>query len=156
LATPALDPLQGSPADRSPDPESSPVLGPLTSVTVALPRGRSFVHTSVLTFYRLFAIVVLYSVLIGIFTYAFIMGFYALNSTWAAPVIISASDEKSLDYLAQLVTSQQTIEDLKVDVVHQQTTLAEMTKHRASLEALDPEIDGAIAARRPEPAEGSR
>jgi len=115
---------------------------------VALPRGRSFVHTSVLTFYRLFAIVVLYSVLIGIFTYAFIMGFYALNSTWAAPVIISASDEKSLDYLAQLVTSQQTIEDLKVDVVHQQTTLAEMTKHRASLEALDPEIDGAIATQR--------
>jgi hypothetical protein len=113
-----------------------------------LPPPQSFVYRSVITLYRIFAIVVLYAVLIGILVYAFIMGFYAVNTTWAAPVIISASDEKSLDYLQKLVTSQQSIEDLHVDIIHQQTTLAEMTKHRASLEALDPELQGAIVRER--------
>jgi hypothetical protein len=110
----------------------------------ALPRGQSFAHRSALTLYRVVALVALYAVLIGILVYAFIMGFYALNTTWAAPVIISASDEKSLDYLEKLVTSRQTLEDLRVDVTRQQSELNEMTKHRGALLALDPELQEAI------------
>lgn len=98
--------------------------------------------------YRVFAIVALYAVLIGVLSYAFVMGFYAVNSSWAAPVILSASDEKSLDFMQKLVLSRQTIEDLKVDIIRQQTTLAEMAKHRAALLALDPEIETAIARER--------
>lgn len=59
-----------------------------------------------ITLYRIFAIAVLYLVLVGIVAYAFIMGFYAINSSWAAPVILSAADEKSLDFREKLVTSQ--------------------------------------------------
>ena len=59
------------------------------------------------------------------------MGFYAINSSWAAPVILSASDEKSLAFREQLVTSQQTIEDVKVDSQKMESGIAEMTKHRA-------------------------
>lgn len=99
----------------------------------------------VLTFYRIFAIMVLYAVLLGIITYAFIMGFYAVNSSWAAPVILSAADEKSLDFREKLVTSQQTIEDLKVDQNKMNDGLAEMKKHRAALLALEPELQQAIA-----------
>jgi hypothetical protein len=131
LATPAVSTL----SETAPTPTPPP------------PR-QSFLYKSVITLYRVFAIVTLYAVLVGILAYAFIMGFYAINTTWAAPVIISASDEKSLDYLQKLVTSQQTIEDLHVDIIHQQSTLAEMSKHRASLEALDPELEGAIARER--------
>jgi hypothetical protein len=138
LATPALN------TPPAPDTLSDP----LPPAPIPLPRGRSFIHKSVLTIYRIFAVVTLYGVLAGILTYAFIMAFYAVNTTWAAPVIISASDEKSLDYLAQLVTSQQTIEDIKVDAIHQQTTLAEMTRQRASLEALIPQIDSAVGRER--------
>ena len=110
----------------------------------AIPKAQSFAHRTVLTVYRIFAIVALYAVLIGIVCYAFIMGFYAVNSTWAAPVILSDSDEKSLDFLEKLVTSRQTLEDLKVDVTRQQSSLAEMTKHRGDLIALDPELQHAI------------
>ena len=140
MATPALN--------TPPEPAPDTISDPLPPAPAPLPSGRSFIHKSVLTIYRIFAVVTLYGVLAGILTYAFIMGFYAVNASWAAPVIISASDEKSLDYLAQLVTSQQTIEDIKVDVIHQQTTLAEMTKHRDSLEALVPEIETAVARER--------
>ena len=108
----------------------------------------SYAYKSVLTTYRIFAIAVLYAVLLGVLSYAFVMGFYALNKSWAAPVILSASDEKSLDFTQKLVLSQQTIEDLKVDILRQQTTLAEMARHRASLLALDPELQAAIVRER--------
>lgn len=99
---------------------------------------------SVLALYRVFAIVALYAVLAGVLVYAFLMGFYALNKSWAAPVILSAFDEKSLDYMSKLVTSRQTIEDLKVDVTRLESNLAEMKKHRTSLDALDPALQKAI------------
>ena len=54
-------------------------------------------------------------------------------------------DEKSLDFREKLVTSQQSIEDLKVDTQKLQTGLAEMTKHRAALLALEPQLQAAIA-----------
>lgn len=109
---------------------------------------QSYAYKFVLTAYRIFAIVVLYAVLLGVLCYAFVMGFYALNKSWVAPVILSASDEKSLDFMQKLVVSRQTIEDLKVDVIRQQTTLAEMARHRASLLALDPELQAAIVRER--------
>jgi hypothetical protein len=136
LATPAMNTL--------PDPLPEPLSSSLPSTPEAPPRRQSFLHKSVITLYRIFAIVILYAVLGGILTYAFVMGFYAVNSTWCAPVILSASDEKSLDFLQKLVLSRQTLEDLKVDVTRQQSSLDEMTKHRGSLEALDPELERAI------------
>jgi hypothetical protein len=127
---------------------SSNVAAPLHPEPAALPKGQSFAHKTVLTVYRIVAIAVLYAVLFGILAYAFIMGFYAVNTSWAAPVILSASDEKSLSYLEKLVTSRQTLEDLRVDVIRQQTSLAEMKNHRGQLIALDPELQQAIVRER--------
>ncbi|MGA2887802.1 MAG: hypothetical protein ABSE51_07100 [Terracidiphilus sp.] len=117
-------------------------------VAKSRPPLQSLAYKSVLTTYRIFAIVTLYAVLVGVLCYAFVMGFYAVDSNWAAPVILSASDEKSLDFMQKLVISRQTIEDLKVDIIRQQTTLAEMDKHRASLLALDPALQTAITRER--------
>ena len=105
------------------------------------------IYKVTLGLYRVFAIITLYAVLAGILAYAFVMGFYAINRSWAAPLILSASDEKSLDFMQKLVISRQSIEDLKVDVIRQQTTLAEMDKYRASLIALDRELQTAITAK---------
>jgi hypothetical protein len=98
--------------------------------------------------YRIFARTALYLVLIGVIAYAFVMGFYAVNTTWAAPVILSAQDEKSLDFREKLVTSQQTIEDLKVDAAKLESGLKEMRAHRASLVPLEPELAQAIRRER--------
>ena len=123
----------------------------MSTTTVSAAPGKTprkpvpaIVYKSTLTLYRIFAILTLYAVLIGILCYAFVMGFYAVNRSWAAPVILSAYDEKSLDYMQQLVLSRQTIEDLRVDIVRQQTTLAEMDKYRASLLGLDKQLQTAI------------
>jgi len=101
-------------------------------------------YKSVVTFYRIFAIVTLYAVLIGVLAYGFVMGFYALNTSWAAPVILSPGDDKSLDFTQKLVTSRQTLEDLNVDMQRLQGGVEEMNKHRAALLALEPELQTAI------------
>lgn len=102
----------------------------------------------VVALYRVFAIITLYAVLLGVLGYGFIMGFYAINTSWAAPVILSPSDDKSLDFTQKLVTSKQSLEDLKVDVNRLQGSVTEMTQHRASLVALEPELQTAIARER--------
>jgi hypothetical protein len=112
------------------------------------PPKQSLHYKLVISLYRVFAITVLYLVLGGILTYAFVMGFYAVSSSWAAPLILSAVDEKSLDFREKLVTSQQTIEDLKVDSQKLGSGVAEMKKHRAALLALEPQLQVAIARER--------
>src|SRR5580704_284983 len=102
-------------------------------------------YKSVVTVYRVFAILTLYLVLAGVLAYGFVMGFYALNTTWAAPVILSPADDKSLDFTEKLVTTRQTLEDLNVDMKKLGDGVAEMTKHRAALEALEPELKVAIS-----------
>jgi hypothetical protein len=105
---------------------------------------QSLHYNFILTVYRVFAIAVLYLVLIGVLAYAWVMGFYAVNSSWAAPIILSATDEKSLDFREKLVTSQQSIEDLKVDSKKLPTGVDEMKAHRAALLALEPQLQAAI------------
>ncbi len=101
-------------------------------------------YKSVVTVYRIFAIVTLYAVLVGVLAYGFVMGFYALSTSWAAPVILSPSDDKSLDFTEKLVTSRQTLEDLNVDKKRLDGGVAEMNKHRAALLALEPQLQAAI------------
>jgi hypothetical protein len=98
----------------------------------------------VVTIYRIFAIVTLYTVLAGVLAYGFVMGFYALNTSWAAPVILSPTDDKSLDFTEKLVTSRQTLEELNVDKKRMEGGIDEMNRHRAALVALQPELRAAI------------
>jgi hypothetical protein len=101
-------------------------------------------YKSVVTIYRVFAILTLYVVLGGVLAYGFVMGFYALNTSWAAPVILSPTDDKSLDFTEKLVTSRQTLEDLTVDVRRLDGSVEEMNQHRDALLALEPELKAAI------------
>ena len=106
------------------------------------------IYRSVVTLYRIFGILTLYLVLAGILSYAFVMGFYAVNSSWAAPVILAPSDDKSLDFIQKIVTSKQTLEDLKVDEKRLESSISEMAKHRTSLLSLEPELQAAIVRER--------
>jgi hypothetical protein len=122
----ATQPIKKLPAEPK-----SPVLQPL-------------IYKSVVTVYRIFAIVTLYVVLGGVLAYGFVMGFYALNTSWAAPVILSPVDDKSLDFTEKLVTSRQSLEELNVDKKRLDESIDEMNKHKAALLALEPELQAAI------------
>jgi hypothetical protein len=108
------------------------------------PLIQPILYKSVVTVYRIFAILTLYVVLLGVVAYGFVMGFYALSTSWAAPVILSPADDKSLDFTEKLVTSRQTLEDLNVDKKRLEGSVDEMNRHRAALLALEPELRAAI------------
>lgn len=102
-------------------------------------------YKSVVALYRIVGITTLYVVLFGVLAYGFVMGFYAVSTSWAAPVILSPSDDKSLDFTEKIVTSKQTLEDLSVDKKRLESSIAEMTGHKTSLLNLEPELQAAIA-----------
>ncbi len=124
-----------SPVTKLPASPRAPVLQPL-------------IYKSVVTVYRIFAIATLYVVLFGVLAYGFVMGFYAINTSWAAPVILSPVDDKSLDFTEKLVTSKQTLEELNVDQKRLEEGVAEMNKHKSALLALEPELQAAILRER--------
>jgi len=107
--------------------------------------AQALMYRTVITLYRVFAIITLYAVLAGVLAYGFVMGFYAVNTSWAAPVILSPSDDKSLDFTEKIVTSKQTLEDVALDKKRLESSLSEMMLHRSSLLALEPELHSAMA-----------
>ncbi len=106
---------------------------------------RPAINNSVLTMYRIFAVVTLYAVLAGVLTFGLVAAFYAVSDTWVAPVILSNADKDTLDLTSKLLVTNSTVEDLKLDIAKLQATVAEARGHKAALEALRPSIDAAIA-----------
>lgn len=94
--------------------------------------------------YRIIAYFILYGVLAGVLCYAGIMGFYVVNSSWAAPAVLSSADPQSLDLTEKLVTTRQSLEDLSLDVLRLRTSTVEMKKHKAGLQLLEPQLSQAI------------
>ena len=98
-----------------------------------------------LLLYRLVAIVALYGILAGVLGYTMLLGVYAVNTSWIAPVNLAPSDPRSLDAAERLITTRNSLEALTVELKRQQGLVAEMRQHRASLRALRPELEAAIA-----------
>ena len=99
---------------------------------------------AVVFLYRVCAILLLYTVLAGVLSYICVMGLYAVNTSWIAPVLLSPTDDKSLNLTEWLLTTQNNIETLTLDVKRQSDTVAEMKTHRATLVALEPDLEAAI------------
>jgi hypothetical protein len=94
--------------------------------------------------YRVCALFMLYAVLAGVLGYICVMGLYAVNTSWVAPVVISLSDDKSLSLTASLLATQSTIDTLTLDVQRQTDSVAEMKTHLATLLSLEPALAVAI------------
>lgn len=67
--------------------------------------------------YRYLAILVLLAVLATAGGYAALVGFYTLNTSWAAPVIISQTNERILQLTSQVLQAQQTFTTLNAEAV---------------------------------------
>jgi hypothetical protein len=102
------------------------------------------INRSVLLLYRVFAIVSLYAVLAGVLLFGAGTAFYAGSKTWVAPIILSQSDKDTLDLTSKTLATQNTVDDLKLDMGKLENTVAEAQLHKAKLETLLPAIDAAI------------
>ena len=103
------------------------------------------INNSVLLLYRVFAIVSLYAVLAGVLVFGLGSAFYAVSKSWIAPIILSQADKDTLDLTGKTLNTQNTVDDLKLDIGKLENTVAEARSHKAKLEKLLPAIDAAIA-----------
>jgi hypothetical protein len=95
--------------------------------------------------YSIVGTILLLSVLTGVLTYAFTMGFYAINAHWVVPFIVSPTNEKILSLTSQLISTQQSLNVLTVDRDRLEASLGDMRKARVELGALDRQFRTAIA-----------
>lgn len=109
---------------------------------------RSLVNKTVVSIYRVIAMLVLFGCLFSVVAYAAIMGFYAVSNSWIAPTVLAKSDAISLDLTEKFLTSRKMVEDLTLDVQRLNRGVAEQSQHKAHLSALLPALDIAIARER--------
>jgi hypothetical protein len=118
------------------------------SVTNAAPTGSNIglvlARRSFIWLYRITAMFTLYGVLAGIFGYCFLMGFYAFNSSWVVPIIVSPSDDKSLDCMLKIVQTNAAAESLELTVQKLEASVPEFRRHRLTLLKLKPQLAAAI------------
>jgi hypothetical protein len=94
--------------------------------------------------YRIVALLVLWGVLVGVAAFITLIVVYATNHHWIIPRVVSPSDEAPLALMSQLVTSEQTLVALKLDLRCLGDSLAEMERHLAHLIAVEGEVHRAI------------
>jgi hypothetical protein len=94
--------------------------------------------------YRISAVLTLYGILLGFFAYVFLLGFYAVDSSWVAPLVISPADDKALDLTVKMVQTETAAQTLELDVKKLQASLPEYRRHRAQLLLLEPQIKAAL------------
>lgn len=122
------------------------------SVTDDAPTGSNIglmlVRRSFIWLYRITAIFTLYGVLAGVFGYCFLMGFYAFNSSWVVPIIVSPSDDKSLDCMLKIVQTNIAAAALELNVQKLEVSLPEFRRHRLTLLKLEPQLAAALTRER--------
>jgi len=99
-------------------------------------------------FYRAAAALTLYGLLLFVVCYAFAQIFFALNTTWAAPFIITRTNDKILDMTGKLVASQQSLTALALDRNKLQASLGGLRQSKAELEGLDRKFQNALLLER--------
>jgi chaperonin cofactor prefoldin len=94
--------------------------------------------------YSKFAAAIIASVLVGVFSYIFLMGFYAMNDHWVIPFIVSPTNDKILSMTEKLVESQATLNALTVDRDRLETSLGDMRTTMTELRTLDKQFKTAL------------
>lgn len=109
---------------------------------------RKLLYKSFVAIYSVVGAIALYGMIIGICSYAIVMGFYAVNTSWVAPVLVSPSADKILALTEQLVSSQSALDALYIDKVKTSKTLVELIQERLHLIELGAKLDTATQASR--------
>ena len=76
-----------------------------------------------------------------------VIGLYSVNKSWIIPAPLSPTHTTSLGISDKIVSSQNTLETLSLDIKRTQLTYADCVNQRSALSSLLPAISKAIFAR---------
>lgn len=98
--------------------------------------------------FRVVAAVVMFGILFGVMRYGVDEMFYFVSRSWIAPALVSPSNDRILAMTAQLVTSQQTLDNLVLDRNRLQESIGEMQTERSGLVVLGDQLTTALAVQK--------
>jgi len=101
-------------------------------------------HRLALGFYKTAGVIFLYGVLALILSYPVLLGFYALNTSWCAPIILTASGDKVLALTQQIVTSGESLNTLTLALDQSEIGLVTMFRQEQELRGLRSRLDKEI------------
>jgi hypothetical protein len=104
-----------------------------------------FSHKSVVRVYQWVAVLTLYGVLACVLSYGFTMAFYAVNTSWVAPFIVTPTNDKILELTARIVTSEQALSTLTLDRDRLEGSLGQLKVTKAALDTLAMQFQQAIS-----------
>lgn len=94
--------------------------------------------------YRWFGLVILYGILLLVGGYTVIIVFYAFNSGWVVPFIVTPTNDKILDLTTKLVSSREEMASLTNDRDRLQGSLGELRATASLLRGLNTSFETAI------------
>ncbi|MFM0321091.1 hypothetical protein [Caballeronia glebae] len=103
-------------------------------------------QTSIISTYRITMTGLLFVIVAGVLSYLFLMVFYAVNGNWAAPVLLSPTQEKVLAFQPQIATLEATLLKNRVDLATAKQKSSVLTEQIAETTALIKRFDTAGVA----------
>lgn len=80
-----------------------------------------------LLIYKILGFIFLFSMIIGIVIYGGMLGFYSISTSWAAPVILSPTQERVLSFQPQMLNLEATLDKAKIDLATSKMTISALT-----------------------------
>jgi len=102
------------------------------------------INKLVLFLYHIGGTLLLYGILFWTLWFCGKLLFYVGNSSWIVPTVITKEDPAVLDVAQKVITTQQALETLQLEVVKDKESIGEMNAHRRQLSLLYPELVKAI------------
>lgn len=98
-----------------------------------LKNASKWLHRMMVPVYRTFGVLTLYSFLIFVLGATMLFGFYALNNSWCAPVVLTASEDHILSLTSQIVSSTEALGTLTLSLDQSRTELVILSEQRQHL-----------------------
>jgi len=95
----------------------------------------------IISTYRIVMTGVLLIIVAGVLSYLFLIAFYAIDRNWAAPIILSPTQEKVLSFQPQVATLEANLLKNRVDLNTANKKYAAITEQVAQMEALTKSFD---------------
>jgi hypothetical protein len=103
------------------------------------------VQKHIITGYRLLMTGGLLLIVAGVLSYLFLMAFYAVDRNWAAPLVLSPTQEKVLAYQPQVAAMEAALLKDRVDLATAEQKYAAITAQTETVKRLIGEFDSAAA-----------
>lgn len=100
-------------------------------------------QNTIVSSYRITMAAILLLIVAGVMSYLFLMGFYAVNRNWCAPIVLSPTQEKVLAYQPQVSALEAALLKNRVDLATATEKYRVITQQMADTRALIDRFDAA-------------